>query len=483
MTQTLQPTNAAATPTAAGSAVQPAALGARRTIAVLAVLLTGQFMAVLDAAIVNVAIPSIRTSLHTSGSALQLIVAGYVIAYAVLLVTGARLGDRFTQRTTFITGLAVFTITSLACGLAWNEFSLIVFRFLQGAGAAAMIPQIMTMIQRNFTGNARAKALSMYSAIISGGMVVGQVAGGLIVNADLFGSSWRGVFLVNVPIGAALLLIAPKVLHTATARFARKLDLAGLTMLTVSVLLIVLPMVLGHEQNWPLWTWIALGASVIGIGLFVAIERAVAARDGEPLFAQRVLRSPGLALTAATLFTIMATFGGWMFVMAIHLQSTLGYTALHAGLLFIPMGVTFALASLNWERIPQRYHAIMIPLGLVVGASTMVMLGAMLRNDADFGPLPLVVFGIQGIGFGLAFSPLMTRTLAKIPMALAADASGILVTSVQLGVVVGIAVFGSVFLGLVGSTTLSAAHALGGTAIAEGVTVLVAAALSARAAR
>ncbi|MFD0364792.1 MFS transporter [Nocardia sp. GCM10030253] len=482
MTQTLSP-GSAKPPPATPAPPAPPAYGARRTVAILAVILTGQFMAVLDASIVNVAIPSIRTSLHTSGSALQLIVAGYVIAYAVLLVTGARLGDRFTQRRAFIVGLALFTVASLACGLAWNEVTLIVFRFLQGVGAAAMVPQIMTLIQRNFTGNARAKALSTYSAIISGGMVAGQVAGGLIVNADLWGSGWRGVFLVNVPIGVALLLVAPRVLPSDTARFDRKLDLAGLTMLTVSVLLLVLPMVLGHEQNWPLWTWITLGASVIGVAAFVAIERAVAARGGEPLFAQRVLRAPGLMLTAATLFVIMATFGGWMFVMAIHLQSTLGYTALHAGLLFIPMGVTFALASLNWERIPLRFHAVMIPLGLMLGATTMVTLGMMLREGAELGPLPLTIFGIQGIGFGLAFSPLMTRTLAKIPMSLAADASGILVTSVQLGIVVGIACFGTVFLGLVGATTLSAAHALGTTAIAEGVTVLAAAALATRAAR
>ncbi|MFE7802449.1 MFS transporter [Nocardia sp. NPDC057440] len=482
MTQTLSPGSAKASP-ATPAPPAPPAHGARRTIAILAVILTGQFMAVLDASIVNVAIPSIRTSLHTSGSALQLIVAGYVIAYAVLLVTGARLGDRFTQRRAFIAGLALFTVASLACGLAWNEVTLIVFRFLQGVGAAAMVPQIMTLIQRNFTGNARAKALSTYSAIISGGMVVGQVVGGLIVNADLWGSSWRGVFLVNVPIGAVLLLVAPRVLPSDTARFDRKLDLAGLAMLTVSVLLLVLPMVLGHEQNWPLWTWITLGASVIGIAVFVAIERVVAARGGEPLFAQRVLRAPGLVLTAATLFVIMATFGGWMFVMAIHLQSTLGYTALHAGLLFIPMGVTFALASLNWERVPHRFHAAMIPLGLVLGAATMVTLGTLLRGGADLGPLPLMIFGIQGIGFGLAFSPLMTRTLAKIPMSLAADASGILVTSVQLGIVVGIACFGTIFLELVGATALSAAHALGNTAIAEGVTVLAAAALATRAAR
>ncbi|MET7772212.1 MFS transporter [Nocardia sp. NPDC005366] len=480
MTQTSSPNRA---PGAAGIVAQaPPAYGARRPLAILAVILTGQFMAVLDNSIVNVAIPSIRDDLRSSGSALQLIVAGYVIAYAVLLVTGARLGDRFTQRRAFVAGLTLFTVSSLACGLAWNGTSLIVFRFMQGIGAAAMVPQVMTLIQRNFTGNARAKALSAYSAIISGGMVVGQLLGGLIVQADLFDSSWRGVFLVNVPIGVVLLVVAPKVLP-ASARFDRAVDLPGLAMLTAAVLLLVLPLVLGHEQDWPLWTWIALGASVIAVGAFLLIERAVAARGGEPLFARRTLRTPRLLLTAATLFVIMATFSGWMFVMAIHLQSTLDYSALHAGLLFTPMGLTFALGSLYWERIPARMHALMIPAGLVVGAVSMVALGMSLREGADFGVTAMTLFGIMGLGTGLAFSPLMTRTLARVPMDLAADASGILVTSVQLGIVVGIATFGTVFLGLAGATPLSAAHALGGTAIAEGVTVLLAAALATRAAR
>ncbi|MFD6162039.1 MFS transporter [Nocardia sp. NPDC060256] len=483
MTQILSPDSAAAQPVTAPPAAPPAAYGARRTLAILAVILTGQFMAVLDASIVNVAIPSIRSSLHTSGAALQLIVAGYVIAYAVLLVTGARLGDRFSQRRMFIAGLALFTLASLVCGLAWNEISLIVFRFAQGVGAAAMVPQIMTLIQRNFTGNARAKALSVYSAIISGGMVAGQVLGGLIVSADIGGSSWRGVFLVNVRIGLALLVIAPRVLPKVTQRFDRKLDLAGLTMLTAAVLALVLPLVLGRELNWPVWSWISLGACVIAFAAFLGIERAVAARDGEPLFSHRVLAAPGLLLTAATLFVVMATFGGWMFVMAIHLQSTLGYSALHAGLMFIPLGVTFAIAGMNWERIPHRFHATMIPLGLVLAAASMVTIGALLRDGADVGPLALVLLALCGVGNGLAFSPLMTRTLAKVPMSLAADASGILVTNVQLGIVVGIASFGTLFLGLAGSTALSASHALGGTAIAEGVTVLVAAGLSARAAR
>ncbi len=480
MTQTLPPEPA---PAVSNAAATPTGYGARRTVALLAVILTGQFMAVLDSSIVNVAIPSIRGDLRTSGSSLQLIVAGYVIAYAVLLVTGARLGDRFSQRRVFIAGLAVFTAASLACGLAWDETALIVFRFAQGIGAAAMVPQVMTLIQRDFTGNARAKALSLYSAIISGGVVIGQVLGGLIVYADLFETGWRGVFLVNVPIGLALLVAAPKVLPADSARYHRAVDLPGLGMLTVAVLLLVLPLVLGHEQDWPLWTWISLGASVIAVGAFLLIERVVAARGGEPLFAHRALRAPRLLLTAATLFVVMATFGGWMFVIAIHLQSTLGYSAMHAGLLFIPMGLTFALGSLYWERLPARSHARMIPAGLVVAAVSMVAMGMLLREGAEFGVAALILSGFMGLGNGLAFSPLMTRTLARIPRDLAADASGILVTNVQLGIVVGIACFGTVFLGPAGATTVSAAHALGGTAIAEGVTVLVAAVLAARAAR
>ncbi|MVU76035.1 MFS transporter [Nocardia sp. ET3-3] len=461
----------------------PAPVTIRRPLAVLAVILLGQFMAVLDASIVNVAIPSIRTSLHATGSGLQLIVSGYVIAYAVLLVTGARLGDRFGQRTMFVTGLAVFTAASLACGLATNTGSLIAFRFLQGIGSAAMVPQVMTLIQRTFTGTTRARALSAYAAVISGGMVVGQIAGGVIVSSDIAGTGWRGVFLVNVPIGLILLAVAPRVLPAVTTRADRRLDLPGLAVLTASVLALVVPLVLGHEQDWPLWTRIVLGASAIGFAGFALVERWVHRRGGEPLFADRVLRAPGLVLTAATLFLVMCTFGGWIFVLTIHLQSTLGYSALHAGLLFLPNGVTFGLVSLNWTRIPARFHAAMIPLGLVLAAAMTIVMGLQMRGGADIGLAALTVFAVMGVGYGLAFSPLMARATSKIPLALAADASGILVTCVQLGVVIGVASFGTVFLTIAGSTALSAAHAVGATALAEGITVLVAASLAAKAAR
>lgn len=446
----------------------------------LVVILTGQFMAVLDAAIVNVAIPSIRADLATGGAALQLIVAGYVIAYAVLLISGARLGDRVTQRRAFLAGLAVFTVASLACGLAWDAVSLIVFRFAQGAGAAAMVPQVMTLIQRTFTGTARARALSLYAAIISGGMVAGQILGGLIVDADVAGSGWRGVFLVNVPIGAALLIVAPRVLPVTAPRTERRLDLPGLLTLTATVLLLVVPLVLGRELGYPAWSWLCVGAGVLGVAVFAGIERRVAARGGEPLFSPRVLAAPGLLLTAVTLLLIMTSFGGWLFATAIHLQGELGYTALRAGVQFLPMGVTFALAGLYWERLPARWHAAMIPGGLLLSAAAPAWLAVLLRDGAAPGPAAAVALGLLGLGTGLAFSPLMTRALASVPMALAADASGILVTSVQLGVVVGIAAFGSVFFALVPTAAVGAVQAVQLLAAGTSAVAAVFAALAVR---
>ena len=194
---------------------------------VLAVVLIGQFMAVLDASIVNVAAPSIHASLRASGAGLQLVVAGYTITYAVLLVTGARLGDILGHRRVFLAGLVLFTLASLGCGLAGTASLLIALRFVQGAGAALMIPQVLSLIQRTHAGPARARAMSRYSAVLAGGAVVGQVVGGLLISANLFHSGWRPVFLVNVPIGVLLLVAGARALPHGQGEPGRTLDLAG----------------------------------------------------------------------------------------------------------------------------------------------------------------------------------------------------------------------------------------------------------------
>ncbi|MFD0534444.1 MFS transporter [Actinomadura luteofluorescens] len=263
----------------------------------LAVILLGQFMAILDVNIVNVALPTMRADLHASGAGLQLIVAGYVISYAVLLITGARLGGVAGHRRLYHLGLASFTAASLACGLAPSTGTLVLFRFLQGAGAAMLTPQVMSMIQRDFAGAARARALGFYSAVIAGGTVVGQAAGGLLVGTDLFGAGWRTVFLVNVPIGAALLLAGPRVLPRDEAALRTRplrteLDLPGLLTLAPAVLLLVVPLIMGHELGWPLWGWAALAASAAFAAAFAAVERRAAAAAGRPLISARVLRAP-----------------------------------------------------------------------------------------------------------------------------------------------------------------------------------------------
>src|SRR5215469_13397132 len=251
---------------------------------VLAIVLTGQLMAVIDNSIVNVAVPSMAAGLHASGALLQLIVAGYTISYAVLLVTGARLGDILGHRRVFLAGATLFTLASLGCGVAPSAGALVGLRFVQGVAAAVMIPQVLSLIQLTFTEPAaRARAMSRYAAVLSGGAVLGQVIGGLLVSADLFGWTWRPIFLVNVPVGLVLLAFG-RLLPAADAdRPERRLDLPGLTVLTPAVLAFVLPLVLGQSLGWPAWGWALLALSVVLAAALGRVERRVHARGGQPI--------------------------------------------------------------------------------------------------------------------------------------------------------------------------------------------------------
>ena len=242
--------------------VRDPATAARGRWLMLIVLLAGQFMALLDVTIVNVAMPTIGRTLHASGAELQLVVAGYTVSYAMMLITGARLGDLYGRRRVFLAGVAVFTLASLTCGIAPGIGVLIGARFVQGAGAAAMMPQIMSVIQVRFDGAARARALSAYTAVLSSGFVAGQVVGGVLVTANLFGQTWRPVFLVNVPIGLAVLALVPRVGAAGRAGpgRGRQLDLAGLAIAVPAVFLVVLPLMLGHQENWPGWVFACIAS-------------------------------------------------------------------------------------------------------------------------------------------------------------------------------------------------------------------------------
>ncbi|WP_432863891.1 MFS transporter [Microbispora rosea] len=419
---------------------------ARRTsqALLLTVILAGQFMAILDATIVNVAAPTMRADLGATGSGLQLVISGYTVAYAMLLITGARLGGLLGYRRLFLTGLAVFTAASLMCGLAPSTGVLIAFRLVQGAGAALMVPQVLSLIQVTFDGASRGRALGVYATVISAGAVVGQVLGGLLVTADLFGTAWRPVFLVNVPIGLALLAVGARRLPAAHVRREQGLDVPGLVTLSLAVCLLVVPLVLGHEEDWPLWGWVAMGLSVLAFCAFLLVER----RTAHPLVPGRLLRAPGVAAAASGIFLVMAAYGGWLFAMALHLQGGLGDSALRAGCLFIPAAAAFGLTSLNWKRLPARLHRPVIVAAAVVTAAGELALAAALSGGGHGEPLLEISFAAIGAGMAGTFSPLMAVALARVAPADAADASGLLAMMLQLGQVVGVAVFGTLFLSL-----------------------------------
>jgi MFS family permease len=431
---------------AAGAATGPG----RRRWAMLAVLLAGQFMALLDVTIVNVAMPTIGRSLHASGAELQLVVSGYTVSYAMLLITGARLGDLRGRRTLFLAGVAVFTLASALCGFAPTIALLIVARFVQGAGAAATMPQIMSVIQARFSGRDRARALSAYSAVIASGFVAGQVFGGLLVNADLFGSQWRAVFLVNVPIGLVVLALAPRFIprDEAGASAGRRVDLAGLAFAVPAVFAIVLPLMLGHQENWPWWVPASIVAGLVLAVAFITVERRVAARGGDPLLNLRVLTAPGLASGLTAMILLMASYGGFLFAVALQLQSGLGESALRAGLTFAPSALVFGLVGFFWNRLPVRLHHLLTPLGCTIAVAAYVLLGLDLASGGRGGALLLAILVLLGGSLAAGFSPLVTHSLMAVPVTEAADASGLLTTALQLGQAVGVATFGSVFLSL-----------------------------------
>ncbi|MER7536365.1 MFS transporter [Streptomyces sp. NPDC097704] len=448
----------------------------RQNNRMLVVMLGAVFMALLDSTIVNVATPTIRTDLGTTGSALQLIVSSYTIAYATLLVTGARLGARNGFRAMFLFGLVTFTAASLACGLAPNAAALIGARVVQGVGAAMMMPQIYSMIQLRFEGAARGRALSLYAAVIGLGVVVGQVAGGFLVSADLFGAGWRPVFLINVPVGVVLVIAGLRLLPQGKPPKPKGLDLPGLVTLTAALLLLVVPLVMGHEQDWPLWMKTSLVASVPAFVLFALVERAVARRGGAPLVPARVLKTPGLVSGASANFFAMAGYAGFLFAFSQYMQSGLGESATRTGLTFAPLAIGVATGSLTWQKVPERFHRAMIATACVVAALGYLGIGFDMRSGGHGGiALPALQL-VVGIGMGYITSPLLTVALARVKPTDAADASGVMTTTAQVAQVLGVATYGSVYLSSAdGGAADSPAHAVFVTAVLVTVGALVSA--------
>src|SRR3954454_18067520 len=266
----------------------------------LPVLLAGAFMVVLDFFIVNVALPSIATELGAGESSLEWVVAGYGLAFAAFLITSGRLGDGLGRRRVYAVGLALFTAASAACGLAPSPTTLVVARIAQGVAGAVVMPQVLAIVGVTYRGDDYVRAVSIYGVVLGLAAVGGQVIGGALVQTDLAGLGWRSCFLINVPVGLAALVLAPRLVPESRSEQRRRIDVAGAALLAAGLTAVLLPLIEGREHGWPLWTWVSLGAAPLILAGFVGRQRRLGAQGGDPLLDLRLFEERGFSAGIAT---------------------------------------------------------------------------------------------------------------------------------------------------------------------------------------
>ncbi|KUY82149.1 DHA2 family efflux MFS transporter permease subunit [Burkholderia sp. RF4-BP95] len=419
----------------------------------LIVLCLGVLMIVLDSTIVNVALPSISTDLHFTETALVWVVNAYLLTFGGCLLLGGRLGDLYGQRRMFLAGLVVFTLASLACGLAQSQTMLIAARAVQGFGGAIVSAVSLSLIMNLFTEpGERARAMGVYGFVCAGGGSIGVLLGGLLTST----LSWHWIFLVNLPIGIAVYAMCVALLPRMRApAAAARLDVAGAITVTASLMLAVYGIVGGNEAGWLSTQTVALiGAAVVLLALFIAIE----ARVAHPLMPLTLFAARNVALANVIGVLWAAAMFAWFFLSALYMQRVLGYGPLQVGLAFLPANLIMAAFSLGLSaRIVMRF-GIRGPIaaGLLIAACGLALFS---RAPADGSFLWHVLPGMMllGIGAGVAFNPVLLAAMSDVDPADSGLASGIVNTAFMMGGALGLAVLAS--LAAARTDALAAAHA------------------------
>jgi EmrB/QacA subfamily drug resistance transporter len=410
----------------------------------LAIVLCAALIAVLDSFIVNVAIPSIERELHASFAQIQLVVAGYTLAYAVLLVTGGRLGDLYGRKRLFLLGVGGFTVFSALCGLAPNAVLLIIFRVFQGGAAALMFPQVLSFIQVSFEPDERPRAFSYFTAVTGLGSILGQALGGFLLAANIFNMGWRSIFLVNVPIGIITLLAAFPLLRESRRPGARSLDVGGMLLLTSTLFLLVFPLVQGGNAGWPLWALICLFLAVPCLITFFAYEQRITKLGKAPLISQALFQQRRFSSGILTIMLSYALFAANLFLFAFYLQTILKLTPLQAGLVIMAVSIAYVLASsLNAVISPWLgTRSIIVAAALVTLGYLFILLAVQFLVPLWGIPPLLVALFILGAGSGLLMTPLLSKTLEGIAHQDAGAASGVFTTAMSTAGALGVAVIG-----------------------------------------
>ncbi|WJR80848.1 MFS transporter [Bradyrhizobium sp. NP1] len=440
-------------PTPLPAARQPT--GDPRRWLALPVLLTGALLPPLDFTIVNLALPSIRQSLGATSSDVQFVISAYAATYAVFLITGGRLGDLYGRRRIFLIGVAGFTAASALCGAAWSPAALIAGRILQGVMATVMAPQVLASIRVLFQGASQERALALYGAVFGLANLLGQVLGGILVSSHPFGLAWQAIFLVNIPIGLATLLGGWFLLRDSHAEHAQRLDAGGVVLLSLTLGLLVYPLIEGREMGWPWWTVAMLATSPAALAFFVNFERRLGQRGGSPLVELSLFRQKRFTTGIVMAFAFYMQ-NAFFLTFSVYLQNGLHLTPMDAGIATLPYVSGSFVASLASSYLMQRLGPYALTLGFALQALgfalLMLAVASILPAGRDAGLVG------AGMGFGIIMPSVIKAVVGGVDPRHAGLASGVVISALQIGSALGIAVIGGVFYGALGPSQTSAAY-------------------------
>lgn len=417
-----------------------------------AVVLTAMIMNILDSTIVNVAAPSVQRDLSMSSAALEWIAAAYTLAIAVGLMTGGRLGDMFGRKRMLLIGLSGFVLASVACAIAWSPEALIGARVVQGLSAAVLTPQSFGLIRDIFPPAQMGKAFAAFGPVIGLSTVAGPVVAGLLIKADLFGTDWRMLFLINLPLGLFALVVGARVLPAGRARRdGLRLDGAGTVLMAVASFLLVFPLVDGRSMGWPAWIFAVLAAAVPVLAVFGVQQRRRIRTGRTPLIEFSVLRKRSYVSGVAFTLVFFGTVVGFGLTTGLFLQIGLGFSPMKASLFSAALAVGAFVGSGVGAWAATAVGRPILHVGLTIMATGTVLLYASLRAVSGAVGVGVLAPGLAvfGLGMGMIFVPLFSIIMGEIDDHEVGSASGLLESLQQLGASLGVAVLATLFFGAI----------------------------------
>jgi EmrB/QacA subfamily drug resistance transporter len=441
---------------AAAAAPQAVAEPFRLRWVVLAIVLVAEIMDLLDSTVITIAAPTVRHELGGGTATMQWWAAGYTLAFGVFMIIGGRLGDMFGRKRVFVVGITGFTLASAACALAPDPDFLIAMRVLQGGFGALLIPQGLGMIKTVFPPAEMGGAFAAFGPVMGLAAVGGPILAGWLVSADLLGTGWRMIFLINLPLGVAGLIGALRVFPESKSPERLKLDPLGVALIAAASFCLIYPLVQGRELDWPAWIFVMLAGGVALLGLFAVVERR---GHGTPLIEPSLLRNRAFTSGLLVGVAFFAAFAGLLLVLSVFLQLALHFTPEHAGLTFMPTTLASAVAAATSFPLMAKFGRYVLQAGIVIITVALVALALIVgAHGADTTTWTMVPALIPfGIGLGFVFGPLFNVILAGVDDREVGSASGTLNAVQQLGNSIGVALLATIFFSLVDHGHLSPA--------------------------